>query len=583
MSEIPFRRFVEVRRAYAPALSPDGLQLAYVSDLTGYPEAFLHQGEDHAPLALTEFRERLVLDTDLGGDERWAIRTVRPDGKDHRALSHDAAVIHLMGELDGSGARLSSATNARDPAVFDLAIIDVATGQAAPLLEADRSDLPGPFSPDGRNVLATRTYGSFRQELALVSTEDGHRVPLTPEGVTVRHLFPVFEPDGQSLLVLTDRDRNFLGLARIGLETRDLTWIHAPDDRDVEGLALSKDGRTALIATNERGWSRLALLDVESGARRPVSHPAGVAQDLTISRDGSRAAFALAHPGSPPEVFFVDVATAEATRATHSPREEVPEAAMARPEEVRFASFDGTEIPGWLWLPPGRSKPAPAVVKVHGGPEAQARPVFDPVCQYLLSKGFAVYEPNVRGSTGYGRGYAAMDDGLKRFDAVRDLAEAAAFLKTTGRVDGDRLSLLGGSYGGFMVLAGLSRFPDLWASGISICGIANFRTFLRNTGAYRREWRIAEYGHPEEDAEFLDSISPVHHADRIRAPLLVIQGATDPRVPQDEAEQIVHAVGGRGGVAQYMLFRDEGHGIVKLGNRLKAWSAVTKFLETYGR
>jgi dipeptidyl aminopeptidase/acylaminoacyl peptidase len=165
---------------------------------------------------------------------------------------------------------------------------------------------------------------------------------------------------------------------------------------------------------------------------------------------------------------------------------------------------------------------------------------------------------------------------------VKDLAEAARFLGRHDRIDADRISLMGGSYGGFMVLAGLAFFPELWAAGVSIVGIANFRTFLRNTGPYRRQWRVVEYGDPEIDGDFLDEISPVHHADQIRAPLLVIQGANDPRVPQDEAEQIVHAVGRTGGIAQYLLFRDEGHGIVKLPNRLKANTAMVKFLREHG-
>jgi len=249
---------------------------------------------------------------------------------------------------------------------------------------------------------------------------------------------------------------------------------------------------------------------------------------------------------------------------------------------VVFKSFDGLPIPGLLYVPAGYSDPRPAVVKVHGGPEGQARPAFDPVVHYLISRGFAVYEPNVRGSTGYGRKFAALDDGRLRFDAVTDLAHAAKFLREDGRVDADRLSLLGGSYGGFMVLAGLAFHPELWSAGVSICGIANFRTFLEHTGPYRREWRAAEYGDPVKDAEFLDRISPVHHANRIKAPLLVIQGANDPRVPVSEAEQIVDAVSLTGGTAEYLLFNDEGHGIVKLDNRLKAWEAVVRFLENYG-
>ena len=595
MTAIPFRHFVEVRRAWSPAISPDGTNLAYVSDLTGYPEAYLHRGRDREPLLLTEFRERvgrvrwtpdgrlLVLDTDLGGDERWAIRTVSPDGTVHRTLSRAPEVMHILGEVSPDGRLLSIGTNARDPARFDVCVMDIRTGITRVVLADDRSHFPGPFSPDGRFILASTMYGSFRQELLLVPVRDGEPMRLTPEEGEVRHLSPAFDATGTGVLVLTDRDRDFLGLARIDLESRAVERLHAPSDRDVALFALSGDGSTAFLAENHRGWSRLLALDLASGAVRPVGHPVGTVVDLAISRDGSRGAFGLTTPACPGEIHTADLTAGESVRATLCPREGVPEGIAILPVEVRFRSFDDVEIPGWLHMPTGFSGRRPAIVKLHGGPESQARPGYDPIVQYLLSRGFAVYEPNVRGSTGYGRRFAALDDRRLRFDAVKDLAEAARFLKEDGRVDADRLSLLGGSYGGFMVLAGLAFFPDLWCAGVDICGIANFRTFLANTGPYRREWRMAEYGDPATDGDFLDEISPVHHAERIRAPLLVIQGANDPRVPVDEAEQILAAVRRGGGVAEYLAFPDEGHGIVKLPNRLRAYEAVVEFLKQHGR
>ncbi|MHC4860654.1 MAG: S9 family peptidase, partial [Planctomycetota bacterium] len=587
MSEIPFRRFVEVRKSYAPSLSPDGRTLTYVSDLTGYPEAFRHTGFSSEPLQLTEFRERvgrilwspdgrrLVLNTDLGGDEHWAIRSVRPDGQDHRTLSQDPSVMHVMGQVSADGRLLSCSTNARDRARFDLGVLDLDSAEFQTLSESGASELPGRFSPDDRFLVTLRMYGSFRQEILLTPLEGGSAHPVTPEGVWFRHFDVAFDPSGTSLVLLTDRERDHLGLARLTLETQELEWLYAPEERDVERAVYSRDGATALLADNVRGWSRLLVFTVANGGVKPLSHPQGVIEELSISEDGRRGAFTLVHPGSPGEVYLADLETGETERATRSPRE-VPEEDLVRPEEVVYASFDGTEITGLLYLPRGRSGRRPAVVKVHGGPESQARPRYDPVSQYLLSRGFAIYEPNVRGSTGYGRKFAALDDCRLRFDAIRDLAESARFLAEDGRVDPGRISLLGGSYGGFMVLAGLAFFPDLWAAGVSIAGPANLRTFLERTGPYRREWRAAEYGDPEADAEFLDEISPIHRADAIRAPLLVIQGANDPRCPQEEAEQILHAVQRSGRVAQYLLFRDEGHGIVKLENRLKAFEAVVR-------
>lgn len=595
MAEIPFQKFIEARRAYAPALSPDGRGLAYVSDLTGYPEAWLFQGRARRPWQLTEFRERvsrirwaphgrlLVLDSDLGGDECWAIRALRPDGTGHITLSGDREVMHLMGDISPDGNSVSVSTNQRNRARFTPGIIDIATRELRPLITDNFSYLPGGFSPDGRFVLALRMFGSFRQEPVLFPIGGGEPIPLTDENGPVRYLSPVFERDNRNILVLTDQDRDFLGLARIERETKKLSWLHTPEGRDVELMVRARNSDVALLAENVRGWSRLLALHLDTGEIVTFDHPRGQITELDLSADGQRGAFAISQAGSPSEIYFADVRTKETERATDSPCGDVDCSKFIEPEEVVFKSFDGLPIPGLLYVPTGYSSPRPAVVKVHGGPESQARPAFDPVVHYLISRGFAVYEPNVRGSTGYGRKFAALDDGRLRFDAVTDLAHAAKFLREDGRVDADHLSLLGGSYGGFMVLAGLAFHPELWSAGVSICGIANFRTFLEHTGPYRRDWRAAEYGDPVTDADFLDRISPVHHADRIKAPLLVIQGANDPRVPVSEAEQIVDAVKLTGGTSEYLLFPDEGHGIVKLDNRLKAWEAVVRFLESHGR
>ena len=221
------------------------------------------------------------------------------------------------------------------------------------------------------------------------------------------------------------------------------------------------------------------------------------------------------------------------------------------------------------------------IVDVHGGPEGQQRIHFDPIYQYFLHRGYAIFTPNVRGSTGYGRAYSHLDDVEKRMDSVADLAHAVAWLIASGVADPRRIAVLGGSYGGFMVLAALTSYPDLWAAGVDIVGIANFVTFLENTGPWRRKLREAEYGSLERDRALLESISPIHKVEQIRAPLLVIHGANDPRVPIGEAEQIVASIKARGGSVEYLRFEDEGHGIVKLANKLVCYPAIAEFLDEH--
>jgi dipeptidyl aminopeptidase/acylaminoacyl peptidase len=221
------------------------------------------------------------------------------------------------------------------------------------------------------------------------------------------------------------------------------------------------------------------------------------------------------------------------------------------------------------------------VVFVHGGPEGQYRPTFQPIVQYLASAGFSVLAPNVRGSSGYGRTYIHLDDVRKRMDSVADLAHAVYWLRDTARADPHRIAVYGGSYGGFMVLAALTSYPDLWAAGVDLVGIANFVTFLENTGPWRRHLREAEYGSLEHDREFLEEISPIRKVDQIRAPLLVIHGANDPRVPIGEAEQIVARLKALGRTVEFLRLEDEGHQIAKLKNKLVAYPMAAEFLKRH--
>ena len=222
----------------------------------------------------------------------------------------------------------------------------------------------------------------------------------------------------------------------------------------------------------------------------------------------------------------------------------------------------------------------PTVVEVHGGPESQRRPIWSAPIQYLAGRGFAVLAPNVRGSTGYGKAYSHLDDVRLRMDSVRDLAHAVEWLRANG-ADPRRIAVMGGSYGGFMVLSAITTYPDLWAAAVDIVGIANFVTFLENTGVWRRVLREAEYGSLERDRAFLEEISPIHHVERITAPLIVLHGANDPRVPVGEAEQIVETLRQRGRPVEYLRFEDEGHGLIKLPNRIAGYTAIGAFLERW--
>ncbi|HOU42157.1 MAG TPA: alpha/beta fold hydrolase, partial [Promineifilum sp.] len=261
----------------------------------------------------------------------------------------------------------------------------------------------------------------------------------------------------------------------------------------------------------------------------------------------------------------------------------IPRETFVDAELIRYPTFDGRAIPAWLYRPRTAAGPVPVVVNVHGGPEWQARPWFDFLTQYLVACGYAVLVPNVRGSTGYGNAYSHLDDIGKRLDSVNDLAHAAHWLRAQADFDGRRVAVLGSSYGGYMVLAALAFHPELWAAGVDIVGIANFVTYLENTSGYRRQHRESEYGRLDTDRELLERVSPINAVERMTAPLLVIHGANDPRVPLSEAQQLVARLAALGRAAELLVFDDEGHGITLLKNKRVAYSAIARFLnETLG-
>ena len=382
--------------------------------------------------------------------------------------------------------------------------------------------------------------------------------------------------------LLTNQDREFLALASMDPASGAITVLHAPD-WDVELLDCSASGRIA-YATNMDGFSELAVLDSDDGATSPVAGlPQGVVTALAWSGDGQRLAVAVSSETRPSDVWVVEASALEARQLTHSDLGGLSDDAFTPSTLVHYPTFDGQQVPAFFHLPPGAesSGDLPVLLYVHGGPEAQSRPGFSPIVQYFAHRGYAVLVTNVRGSTGYGRTYVHQDDVEKRMDAVRDLKHAVDWLVDSGYSRPERIAVMGGSYGGFMTLAAVTTYPDLWGAAVELYGIANFHTFMENTGPWRRKLRATEYGDADRDADLLREISPIHRVDRIRAPLMALHGARDPRVPIGETEQIVAALRERGQAVEYVRFENEGHGFVKYENRVHAYTAIADFLDRH--
>jgi dipeptidyl aminopeptidase/acylaminoacyl peptidase len=578
-----FARYLKIRNSWGASWSPDARRVSFLTEITGVPQVWEVPLEGPSwPEQLTFYDERvsgaeysptdsrLLFGMDAGGNERTQLFLLE-DGE-ISDLTRVSEAIHYSGGFSPDGARIAYTATRRNGTDFDV-FVQKLDGEPEMVWEVSGYHTVSDWAPDGSFLLISRHLSNLDNDLYRLDLDKGEATLLTPHEGDARFYGASVTPDGGSAYLATDRDGDFMRLARLDLSTLDLTHL-TPDDWDVESVDLSKDGRYLLASRNVEGYSDLMLFSGE-GRRMPDPEvPEGIVGGFEFSPDSRRLAFTLVGPTRNADVWVMDLPDGEPRQLTRSSTAGIPRSTFRRPHLARYPTFDGREIPGLFYEPEDGN--APVVVNVHGGPESQARPAFAPVTQYLLHRGYAVFFPNVRGSTGYGKAYTHLDDVELRMNSVRDLAHAAEWLREKGH---QRVAVMGGSYGGFMVLAALTEYPDLWSAGVDIVGIANLVTFLENTGSYRRALRESEYGSLERDREFLESISPIHKAENIKAPLMVIHGKNDPRVPVGEAEQIVERVRENGGTVEYLLYEDEGHGLAKLKNRLDAYPRIAAFLD----
>lgn len=591
---IPFDAFLQVRAANGGTFSPDGRTLVYLSNETGVPQVYRQELPGPHAVQLTDTGEivravhwspdgrRLLFTMDAGGSEHEQLYLLDPQGGAPRALTAAPEAIHTFGAWSPDSRSVVFAANRRNRAYFDIYTLDVDTGEERCVLERDGYFTAVDWSPDGERLVVREHLASFNQELHLLDLASGELALLTSHKGNARYPAARFLPDSRHLLVVTDQDRDHLAVIRLDSQTlRRRSFLEKP--ADVESLDLTRDGQRAVMLLNREGWSELLIARVTERSLAGLVNVRlpGVASHCRIAADGSQIALSFNGPAQNFQVWAMDPDGVARTQWSRAPMGDLDRSLLVEPELVRYPTHDGLKIPAWLYRPRGVEGPLPVVVHVHGGPESQDRPNFNAVYQYLAHRGYAVLAPNVRGSSGYGNHYAHLDDREKRYDALADVERAYHWLVAEGIGDPRRIGIMGGSYGGFTVLYCLTRQPDLWAAGVDIVGVANFETFFKHTGPYRRHLRASEYGDPERDRDLLRDLSPIHRVDQIRAPLLVIQGANDPRVPQEESDQMVESLRARSHPVEYLLYPDEGHGIVKLSNRIHAYTAVGEFLDRY--
>lgn len=485
----------------------------------------------------------------------------------------------------GSGDTVRSEVHVADPQAM------ANSPQASRLL----ASLPGggwsgfAWSPDDKQFAMLEYVSINESHIWIMDAASGTRQRLIDEagGVPVSYGKVAFSADGKGLYTVTDRGAEFRRLAYIDLASRQHTVLSGDIPWEVEDFDLSQDGKLLAFVSNEDGAGVLHLM--RTADRRMLAAPGlavGVVSGLRWHRDNDNLAFSVSSAKAPADVYSFSVNESRLTRWTRHEAVGADPAQFVEPELVRWKSFDGLMVSGFLYRPPASRFPGkrPVLINIHGGPEGQYKPAFGGRNNYLVSEmGIAVIWPNVRGSAGYGKSFLKLDNGRLREDSVKDIKALLDWIPAQPDLDAARVLVQGGSYGGYMSLAVATLYPGQIAGAIDIVGISNFVTFLELTESYRRDLRRAEYG-DERDPEmrrFLESISPLNRADRITKPLFVVQGKNDPRVPVTEAEQIVANMKKRGAPFWYMLAADEGHGFARKGNADYQFFATIEFLRTY--
>lgn len=595
-------RLAQIGSCFSPSFSADGCEVAFLSDLSGVFQVWIVPVEGGFPRRVTPFNDpiyRLSWSPDgqwiaflmaLGGGMNAQVYLARPDGSGERLLTDGGQDNNTLGPWMHDSHSLSIASNRDDPQAMDVYLIDIESGGKRLALKNQGIGSLTDVSRDGRRAILYRKVQRGDSDLFMVGLDTGEEHRLTPHEGPGNFDVGKFSPDGRSIYLTTDAAGDRVAFGRVDISQDGIPGpievLVAREDADLEpsdtSLVVSPDGREVGLVWNVAGQSELTFWDTEREEMLPaVSLPAEVITELTYSPDGRFIAFTGMGAAAPRDIWLIDRATGEQRCLTESPHPGVNLALLARPELVRFSAHDGLELTGWLFAPRNFVRPGPLVLTFHGGPEGQARPVFNATIQALVAVGIAVFLPNVRGSTGFGKRFVNLDNGALRFNAVRDIEACVRYVSDSGVANPQRIGIMGGSYGGYMTMAGLAEYPQSFAAGANLFGVVNFETFFQHTEPWMAAISKLEYGDPETQADLLRKLSPIHRIDQVRAPTLVLHGANDTNVPVVEAEQVVAGLQDRGVPVKYVLFPDEGHGFVKESNRIQSATAIVDWFRRY--
>ncbi|UXM96603.1 alpha/beta fold hydrolase (plasmid) [Bartonella sp. HY329] len=577
-----------------PILSDDKRFLAWRSNFSGSYQIWLLDRQTNKKIQITDhcgniykisFRplsHDLIFLTDNGGDERLQIWLYDAGSNSSRALTSDPLTRHDWGCWSKDGKSIAYSANLNDKFSMAIYVMSVDDGQARCVYEGDGYRTAMSFiEKDNAILILDSNRSSFDQDIFRLDLLSGEYQNYLPHSGKARYKNIKSTANGDILLI-TDQSHDFFHIAKKSSGKIDLQQVFLLENKDIDLFALSSNQKDLAISYIDDGWCRFIIYDIIGETTRMVNLPfAGVIQSIDWLEDGQKLLLCIEAPNVAPSIWIYDLNSEIFEEQAPLKNNILPPS--RQPMVASIKSFDGLEVPYFIYMPDQKPPLAgfPAIIFVHGGPESQWQPNFRADIQYYLAQGIAIIAPNVRGSTGYGRAYSELDDQKLRLNSVLDLINIRLDVASKDDIDESRIGICGQSYGGFMVLAAMTRYPDLWKAGVDFYGIANFHTLLETTGPWRRRLREAEYGDIESMGKQLKEFSPIHMIGAINAPLFLAHGLEDPRVTPCESEMVYSCLRGLGKEVEYLRIPKEGHGFLKQHNRINVFTAVANFWQRH--
>lgn len=585
-------RFLLSRGVSQARINPQGTLIAYVSTVTGKRQLWVQSVHGGQAKQLTFgngisfFRwqpdgTQLIYGADNDGNEREAFYSIQTSGLTESLLLAHSNAFRQFGEFNHDGTRFTYASTERNGRDFDIYEHNLTTGKSTMIYQAEFGFFPAAWQPGTHNVVVTETRGEDAQDVFLLDTQTGHLSTLYQPTVAAAFSHFHWSNDGKTLYFLSNLDREMTAIYAYDTATRKTNLVHE-SPFDLENLQLCNNQSSLVWTENRNGFDTLYSSKPGGTGLRKIDMPEGV-YSLSCATQSDALAVQISSPTSPARVFSSSLTGNRTRLVADATLAGIDSNQLVVPEAIDFPARDGITLHGLLYLPKGMLNNVPLVVDVHGGPTAQAKPSWQPLTQYLVGKGIAVLDINVRGSTGFGKTYARLDNQKKRLHSVRDLTDALTFLKSDPRIDVENSAVMGGSYGGYMVNAVMGLYPDAFKAGASFVGVSDWVRALQEASPSLKASDRIEYGDirdPKWQAFYAEN-SPINTVHRIQAPMFFEHGVNDPRDPVTESDRMVKILRDKGLSVTYLRFPDEGHSVSKIENRVTFYRALAEFLERH--